>query len=389
MNTTSPVERRPPEARISYAQNQEDILLDRLFQGRRGTFVDIGANHPFLDSNTYYFYIRGWRGVNVEPSGRGHALLEQHRPADRNLRLAVSDADSEATFHEVSDGSQLTGLSTLSQAVANEYREQGFQVVEQTVPIRTVASLIDEFGIEPPDIMSIDVESHEGAVLEGIPLDRWRPAVFVIEATEPLSEVPSWERWEPRLLEHGYRFACFNGVNRFYLREDLSGELHHFATPVNALDHCFRQEVVALQNELDGYRHRYEHEKAAREFERQQFAELKAAWTWGAAQARHAQAVWEQECASFASQRGAWEEALEYFKRVEARAERERQQFAAESARWEEEKARWHSEQEERDIRLHAAHARLRPYRLVDPLRLVERGYGLSRRLKRWLVRRS
>src|SRR4051794_30113943 len=96
----NPVERPTSPARISYAQNGEDILLDRLFGGRPGTFLDIGANHPFIDNNTYFFYLRGWRGVNVEPTPRGHALFAEHRPEDRNLAVAVSDGEGELPFFE-------------------------------------------------------------------------------------------------------------------------------------------------------------------------------------------------------------------------------------------------------------------------------------------------
>ena len=45
--------------RIFYAQNHEDILIDRLFRGQIGTFVDIGACHPVRDGNTRFFYERG------------------------------------------------------------------------------------------------------------------------------------------------------------------------------------------------------------------------------------------------------------------------------------------------------------------------------------------
>src|SRR5262245_11749665 len=80
--------------RISYAQNQEDILLDRLFKDQpRGTFVDVGANHPVLDNNTYFFYVRGWRGYNLEPIRRLHALFLEQRPEDTNLAVAASDAE--------------------------------------------------------------------------------------------------------------------------------------------------------------------------------------------------------------------------------------------------------------------------------------------------------
>src|SRR5690349_20186978 len=101
MNPTEPVERPRPDSRVSYAQNAKDILLDRLFRGRPGTFMDVGANHPFIDNITYFFYLRGWRGINVEPAARGHALFEEFRPEDRNLAVAVSDAGGELPFYEI------------------------------------------------------------------------------------------------------------------------------------------------------------------------------------------------------------------------------------------------------------------------------------------------
>ncbi len=49
----------------SYSQEGEDMLLRRIFHSKtRGCFIDIGACHPILHSNTYSFYKRGWRGIN-------------------------------------------------------------------------------------------------------------------------------------------------------------------------------------------------------------------------------------------------------------------------------------------------------------------------------------
>src|SRR5947208_11366481 len=123
---SAPVERPRPESRVSYAQNGEDILLDRLFHGRPGTFMDLGGNHPYIDNNTYFFYLRGWRGVNVEPSPICQELFREHRPGDRNLGVAVSDADGERPFYEVRGPEGLTGLSTLSPEVAETHRAAGF-----------------------------------------------------------------------------------------------------------------------------------------------------------------------------------------------------------------------------------------------------------------------
>lgn len=47
-----------------YFSQEGDI---RLFNdSSSGIYVDIGAHHPFRFSNTYVFYKRGWRGINVD-----------------------------------------------------------------------------------------------------------------------------------------------------------------------------------------------------------------------------------------------------------------------------------------------------------------------------------
>src|SRR5690242_3324544 len=51
----------------SYSQEGEDRILHSIFETvADGFYVDIGAHHPKRFSNTYLFYQRGWRGINVD-----------------------------------------------------------------------------------------------------------------------------------------------------------------------------------------------------------------------------------------------------------------------------------------------------------------------------------
>ena len=53
---------------VSYAQNFEDVILNRALHGvTDGCYIDIGANDPEVDSVSLAFYERGWRGLHVEP----------------------------------------------------------------------------------------------------------------------------------------------------------------------------------------------------------------------------------------------------------------------------------------------------------------------------------
>ncbi len=61
---------------ISYAQNREDVVLQRALSGvQRGRYVDVGANDPTEDSVSKAFYEAGWRGITVEPV---HEFAERH-----------------------------------------------------------------------------------------------------------------------------------------------------------------------------------------------------------------------------------------------------------------------------------------------------------------------
>jgi FkbM family methyltransferase len=228
---------------ISYAQNREDILLARIFAGRKeGFYVDVGANDPKNCSVTKYFYELGWHGVNVEPN-RKFPLLAADRPRDVNLNVAVGDQDGEQTFFEFS---QNPALSTFIQLEADEHRQRfGYDYVAHRVPVRTLASICSAHGVNEIDFMSIDVEGYERQVLSGADWRRWRPRVVLIEATRPHLTETTHAGWESLLFAADYRFSYFDGLNRFYLRSEDAHLKHHFDVPPNVFDDYILYEHIA------------------------------------------------------------------------------------------------------------------------------------------------
>ena len=218
---------------VSYAQNAEDVLLARLFpSGLKGFYVDVGAHHPVQGSVTKHFYDQGWRGVNVEPAAEPFAELCQARPRDVNLGVGLSDKPGTLTLFE----SSLTGCSTFSPDTANHQRQSGIWFAEREVEVLTLAQVCEDHVEGEIDFLSIDVEGHEARVLLGADWKRWRPRVVLVEATEPLTTVPSYEAWEPTLLDADYLFATFDGLNRWYVRMEDAQLLEPLRTPVNILD---------------------------------------------------------------------------------------------------------------------------------------------------------
>jgi FkbM family methyltransferase len=199
---------------ISYAQNLEDVLLNRVLQNvEAGFYIDVGAYDPLEESLTKLFYDKEWRGINIEPSPSRHERFVADRPGDVNLNLAASDKKGSLLFHEIID----TGLSTTVKDIAERHLAAGFQELCYTVQADTLEAICETYAKDPIHFLKIDVEGSEEAVIRGADLRRFRPWIIVVEATEPLSDVPSYEAWEHLLTKQDYEFVLFDRLNRFYL----------------------------------------------------------------------------------------------------------------------------------------------------------------------------
>ena len=219
----------------SYAQNREDVLLDRLFpRGVPGFYIDVGANDPVVNSVTKHFYDLGWQGINVEPALAPFERLREARPRDVNLNIGLSDHEDTLTFHEFPP--RLSGVSTFSAEQAAWHAEKGHSSQERQVPVTTLAKICAEHVDGQIDFLTVDVEGHERQVLEGGDWTRWRPRVVVVEATQPATTNPTHHLWEHVLTGAGYAFATFDGLNRYYVREEDSHLAAGLAAPVNVTD---------------------------------------------------------------------------------------------------------------------------------------------------------
>jgi FkbM family methyltransferase len=226
---------------VSHSQNGEDVVLNRAFDGQRGGFfVDVGAGDPDRDSVTKNLVERlSWRGVNIEPVPELHDRLVARRPADVNLNVAVGTARGAATFYRLSDApGRLNGvdMSTLDPRLAARHARAGWPVEETRVTVVTVDSILEQHGFPGFDLLKIDVEGRERDVLASVDLARWRPRVLVVEATEPGTPVPTHATWEPMVLAAGYRFALFDGLNRFYARDGEDALFERLSVPANVFD---------------------------------------------------------------------------------------------------------------------------------------------------------
>ena len=215
----------------------------------RGFYIDIGAQHPEIDSVSQAFYERGWSGVHVEPVAGYAAMLREARSGDVVIEAAVSSEAGEVTLAVFPE----TGLSTVEEGVATAHVSDGGGATmrEVVVPAITLAMLADEIGEREVHWLKIDVEGHEKAVLEGWDPSWLRPWICLIEATAPNSIVSNHEEWEHLLLEAEYEHVYSDGLNRFYVASEKAALLRPaFEVPPNVFDEFQLGEHVGMCREL-------------------------------------------------------------------------------------------------------------------------------------------
>ncbi len=214
--------------RISYAQNNEDIIISGFFEGiDNGFYVDVGANHPDKLSITKIFYDRGWSGLNLEPNRELFKLITKSRPRDINLNIGAADKTGELTLREYPEGD---GLSTFSKSAQNEYEKDTSvyhkytrKYIDVVVPVLPLRDIFKQQNIKHISFMTIDVEGFEYQVIKGNDWTKYRPLVLCIEANHIV------EDWRPLIKAANYELVFFDGLNNYYVAQEHPEVIDRFS----------------------------------------------------------------------------------------------------------------------------------------------------------------
>jgi FkbM family methyltransferase len=182
-------------AHASFAQEGEDMVLRRIFGGQsNGFYVDVGAYHPYQYSNTYYFYRRGWRGINIEPNPEAKSQFVKARPNDINIQLGVAEQAGTLKYYCY----DVPALNTCSLEMVRERMDGAPSKVriESEVEVQRLESILAKYlphGTQI-DFMSVDVEGLDFAVLNSNDWNNYRPKCLLVEVINAnLEEVMAGE----------------------------------------------------------------------------------------------------------------------------------------------------------------------------------------------------
>lgn len=182
----------------------------------KGIYVDVGAYHPFLSSNTRWAYELGWKGINIDASEQSIRLFEKYRPTDINIHCGVSDTEGEMKYYLLrNDG----GPGAMNSFVLDD-RIKDYVVGEKTVRVRKLNDILDEVGVKEIDFIDIDVEGMDEKIIDSFDWKRFAPKCALIEILDASTVdeiVNSTVHKKMRAL--GYQLRSYYTMTALYIKE--------------------------------------------------------------------------------------------------------------------------------------------------------------------------
>ncbi|WBY00960.1 FkbM family methyltransferase [Ramlibacter tataouinensis] len=184
----------------------EQALVQAFFGDRPGFYVDVGANDPVLDSQSWHLEQRGWTGLLVEPDPDCAQRLREQRTGTVIERACSSAANAGQMLllHRAGPHSTVE-----AQPIA-----RGTAIPRESVAVRcdTLDHILAEHGVRPGfDLLSVDIEGHELVALSGFDFARWQPRLVLLE--DHVIHLA-----KHRLMQsQGYRLVLRTGLNSWYM----------------------------------------------------------------------------------------------------------------------------------------------------------------------------
>jgi FkbM family methyltransferase len=187
-------------------------LVEAIAPGRNGYFVELGAFDGVAQSNTYVLQRRfGWTGLLVEPSPVRFAECVRNRAFGNtpHVRCAacvpLGFRDAYVPLLEAGLMSVAQGLA-VSDDKANRHATLGASLIPgkpkpyaYAAIAKTLTSILDEVAApRMMDLLSLDVEGNERAVLEGIDFSKYSFRWMLVESRDD-------DGVGALLSQHGYK----------------------------------------------------------------------------------------------------------------------------------------------------------------------------------------
>jgi FkbM family methyltransferase len=213
-------------AKGHFGQYAEDTLVRKLFKPRKTEelCLDIGAYHPFRFNNTAYFWMCGWKTINIDANPNSIQLFNKWRSSDTNIHSAVvtqkeideglKNIQLMLPKNDDKDGVSANGTISDSQAQSNGMKRS------VVVPVCSIKQILEKYDLEKVVYINIDIEGYDDRVAIELDLNKYRPKAITVEQFGDDIEQIIYSDVAKHMRNNDYVFHARAGFTSVFVRKD-------------------------------------------------------------------------------------------------------------------------------------------------------------------------
>lgn len=201
------------------SQNNEDAILIEMLNGKRnGVIVDVGAADGMSGSNSFKLINEyDWKGLLIEPRSSNFNTLKYLYTSNTNVVLenvAVSNTTKTATLYlkDAAGCNCLREPETKREGPDPHHGGVGDDIGTEQVQVVTLNSLLKKHNIKEIDVLTIDTEGNDLAVLQGLDFNEYKPRIIIVEYA-PLVKIRTRRDEFEEVIGPDYKFVKDVGGN--------------------------------------------------------------------------------------------------------------------------------------------------------------------------------
>lgn len=164
----------------TYSQFGEDKEILNFFKNKESTkvYVDIGAFHPTINSNTFLLYLNGWRGYNFDINKYSIDLFKVARPRDVNLNIGISNKIKKIKIKTTNYIHEQNSINpNYNSLISKEFLKKGLKLEKKLIQLSTISRQVKENF----SFLNIDAEGEDLKILKSIDFKKFSPQLICVE----------------------------------------------------------------------------------------------------------------------------------------------------------------------------------------------------------------
>lgn len=219
---------------LTFSHDGEDLVLRKyLAKIENGRYIDIGANTPIWGSNTFYFYLLGWKGICLDPLPNLKKKYKLIRRNDKFINAAVFGSQSKNQnelnffYYKTHKDNSTFDPERVKQLRDNFGREPSSIISVPKINVEEVMSTFKDFFEHSKEIhlLNLDIEGFERDILEDLFTQNAYPWIVCVEEIGQTAETLESNEIYQLMKKNNYMLGSRTFLSSFYILRNKLGEL--------------------------------------------------------------------------------------------------------------------------------------------------------------------